>query len=553
MSIPHYEKALELDPNLAKAYYGLGGAFTDKKDADKAVTYYRRALQLDPEFTSAYYNLANILREAGQPDEALASLDIAIRSKPDHIKARWAYCFCQLPIIYQDESSIKHFRGRYSNELVKLQDTIPLETHRDIEEASKAVGTHQPFYLAYQGYGDRELQEIYGRLVCKIMMSKYPQWADRPSMPPAFSDEPIRVGIVSGFFYHHSNWKLPIKGWVENLDGHKFSLYGYYTGKKKDRETEVARKCLTRFVEDIDSIEDLCQMIRNDNLHILIYPEIGIDCVVPRLASLRLAPVQCVSWGHPDTTGFPTIDYFLSSDLMEPIKAADHYSERLVRLPNLSIFYEPLDVPIIDANRKSFGLRPDSVLYLCCQSLFKYLPQYDYIYPRIAKQVENGQFLFISYPRSQTLTRQFSLRLNKAFNKFNLSSEDYVIFLPSLDPGHYNAINCLSDIYLDSIGWSGGNTTLEAIACNLPIITCPGEFMRGRHSMAILNMMGVTETTASTIDEYIELAIKLGKDSEWRRYISEKIKNNKHLVYRDRTCITALEDFLERVVNEKLG
>ena len=76
--------------------------------------------------------------------------------------------------------------------------------------------------------------------------------------------------------------------------------------------------------------------------------------------------------------------------------------------------------------------------------------------------------------------------------------------------------------------------------------------MRGRHSSAILTMMGLKETIATTIDEYIELAIKLGKDSDWRRYISEKIKNNKHLVYRDRTCITALEDFLESVVKERI-
>jgi hypothetical protein len=33
--------------------------------------------------------------------------------------------------------------------------------------------------------------------------------------------------------------------------------------------------------------------------------------------------------------------------------------------------------------------------------------------------------------------------------------------------------------------------------------------------------------------------------------ISEKIKENKHLIYRDRTCITAFEDFLERAVKER--
>ena len=52
-----------------------------------------------------------------------------------------------------------------------------------------------------------------------------------------------------------------------------------------------------------------------------------------QLAAQRLAPVQCNSLGHPETSGLPTIDYFLSSDLMEPLDAARHYTERLVRLP----------------------------------------------------------------------------------------------------------------------------------------------------------------------------------------------------------------------------
>ena len=110
----------------------------------------------------------------------------------------------------------------------------------------------------------------------------------------------------------------------------------------------------------------------------------------------------------------------------------------------------------------------------------------------------------------------------------------------------------MSDIYLDSIGWSGCNSTFEAIAHDLPIVTLPGELMRGRHSSAILTMMGMAETIASPIDEYIELAVHLGLDSEWRKQISEKIAANKHLVYRDKTCITALEYFFEKVVEERL-
>lgn len=177
------------------------------------------------------------------------------------------------------------------------------------------------------------------------MALRYPQFLNRHSLSCHSNGEPLRIGIVSGYFYQHSNWKIPIKGWIENIDKKRFSLFGYYTGKVKDKETGVASQNFKKFVEDTYSFNKLCQIIRNDNLHVLIYPEIGMDPMAVRLAALRLAPIQCTSWGHCDTSGLPTIDYYISSDLMEPPDADD---------------------------------------------------QYDNVSPRIAQQVKDCQFLFIS-------------------------------------------------------------------------------------------------------------------------------------------------------------
>jgi predicted O-linked N-acetylglucosamine transferase (SPINDLY family) len=276
-----------------------------------------------------------------------------------------------------------------------------------------------------------------------------------------------------------------------------------------------------------------------------------MDPMTVRLAALRLAPIQCTSWGHCDTSGLPTIDYYISSDLMEPQDADDHYTEKLVRLPNLSSYYSPLEVPDVEFSRETFNLRPKAILYSCAHSFFTHLPQYDEVYPQIVKQVGDCQFLFISN-KSNLLNKQFLIRINKAFNKYNLNANKYIVLLPRLDRSEYHAMNLLSDIRLDTIGWSGCNSTLEAIACNLPVITLPGRLMRQRHSAAILTMMGITETIATSVDEYIELAVRLGLNSEWRYQISGKIASNKHLIYKDKTCITALEDFLVAVVQEKL-
>ena len=234
---------------------------------------------------------------------------------------------------------------------------------------------------------------------------------------------------------------------------------------------------------------------------------------------------------------------------MEPPDGDDAYTEQLVRLPNLSIYYTPHEVPGAEADRGMFGLRPKSVLYHCCQTLFKFLPQYDEMFPRIAQQVGDCQFLFSSLP--STVIEQFRMRISQAFARFNLNADDYVVFLPYLDQAKYHALNRISDVFLDPIGWSGCTSTLEAIDCNLPVVAFPGLLMRGRESGAILTMMGVTETIAGNLDEYVMLAVRLAQDPEWRRHLSDKIRENKHRLYGVKTCITALEEFLEGAVEKQ--
>ena len=145
----------------------------------------------------------------------------------------------------------------------------------------------------------------------------------------------IRVGIVSGFFYGHTVWKILVKGWLSQLDRRRFRLFGYHTGRVADIETDVARSLCERFVQGPKLLGDWNREILADRPHAIIYPEIGIDPTAAQLAKLRLAPVQCTAWGHPTTSGYPTIDYFLTAERMEPVDGAQHYTEKLVPLPNL--------------------------------------------------------------------------------------------------------------------------------------------------------------------------------------------------------------------------
>ena len=335
------------------------------------------------------------------------------------------------------------------------------------------------------------------------------------------------------------------------LDRGRFHVSGYYTSADRDDETDAAAALCERFVRGPLSLDAWRRTILDDAPHVLVYPEIGMDKVSAQLAAQRLAVVQCASWGHPVTSGFPTIDYFISSDLMEAENAVVHYSERLIRLPNLSIYYEPSDGSPIAVDRARLGLRASAVVYWCCQSLPKYLPQFDGVFASVAAEVPDCQFTFIEFGGGSGITEMFRARLDRAFKAVGLSAEDHCVFLPRLPPDRFVAAIGQCDVVLDSIGWSGCNSILESLVHNVPIVTFAGEMMRGRHTAAILEMMDVRGTTARTIDEYVSIAVVLGRDIPKRIELSAEIASKKHRIYRDRTCIAALETFLTGAVRSQ--
>jgi predicted O-linked N-acetylglucosamine transferase (SPINDLY family) len=538
----HFYRALALRPDFAGAHNNLANALRDLGGHNEAAIHYDQACTLAPDFAPAHYNRGLLYRKLSRIDEAAACFEQAVASAPDFLEARFALCMAQLPIVYHDEAEIVRRRALYESHLQALHDAVARAARP--RALADAVGAHQPFYLAYQGACDRDLQSIYGAMVCRIMTDRYPS-AQLPRPPtPA---EPVRVGFVSGFFRRHSNWKIPIKGWLTKLDRRQFHVFGYHTGIDRDDETEVAAASCERFVQGPLAADDWRAAILQDAPHVLIYPEIGMDPMSARLAAQRLAPVQCVSWGHPDTGGFPTLDYYLSSELMEPPGAADHYAEKLVCLPNLSIHYEPPAPAPVSLSRIDLGLRSHGVVFWCGQAIYKYLPQFDEVFPRIAREVGDCQFVFIAFPDAPHVTAVLQTRLERAFADHDLDAASFCVVLPRLDPSHFAGAMGLCDIMLDSIGWSGCNSTLEGLAHDLPIVTLPGSLMRGRHTAAMLRMMDVADTVAKTLDDYVSLAIRLARDESLRAAVKSKIARNKHRVYGDVTCVAALETFLNRV------
>src|SRR5215475_10084579 len=409
VALTSYSQALAVRPGFIEASSNLGLALEALGRTEDALASYDKALAIRPDYVDALMNRGNCLMAMNRCHEAQDSYRKANSLDPENAKARFAICAAQLPVLYTSDEEVDRQRALFEQELKALCDDFERGALPNLVDG---FGSHPPYYLAHQGRNDRHLQTIYGSLGCRLVSQRYP---NAPMPEPPGPDEPVRVGILCGFFWRHSVWKIPLKGWMTELDRKRFRLFGYHTWPVTDSETRIAIERCERFVQGPLSTEEWRQSILADAPHILIYPEIGMDVAAMVLAAQRLAPVQCTSWGHPQTSGYPTLDYFLSSDLMEPPDAQDHYTERLIRLPNLSIYYEPPVNTPLAIDRAELGLRPTATVYWCSQTLFKYLPQFDQVFPRIARQVGDCQFAFIQFTRNPHVTEVFRKRLDRAF------------------------------------------------------------------------------------------------------------------------------------------
>jgi predicted O-linked N-acetylglucosamine transferase (SPINDLY family) len=262
-----------------------------------------------------------------------------------------------------------------------------------------------------------------------------------------------------------------------------------------------------------------------------------------------LAPVQCAGWGHPVTTGHDTIDYFLTAGAMEPDGADGHYVESLVRLPGIGTSYprpattnQPLET-VRAQLRERLRLPAGTPLFLCPQALFKILPEDDALFARVLEAVP-GSVLLVFEGRHRAVTGQFLRRLGLALAAHGLHGGERLRVLALMPRQDFLQVNAACEAMLDTQQWSGGNTSLDAVAAGLPIVALPGRFMRGRQSAAMLRMVGAAELIAADADDYVRIAARLAVDSTWRAEIGKRIAIGSVQLFDDPEALRALDAFL---------
>jgi protein O-GlcNAc transferase len=315
---------------------------------------------------------------------------------------------------------------------------------------------------------------------------------------------------------------------------------------REDETSKFIRAHSDRSVALPRTLDAARRVIAELKLDILFYQDIGMELFTYFLAFSRLAPVQCLSFGHPDTTGIANMDYFISNDLFEPADAAQHYSERLFLLHDLgtlAYYYRPR-LPDLLKEREEFGLPADANLYVCPQALFKFHPEFDAMLGGILRADPRGWLVLI-----RSKTSWWVELLVTRFRKAMPDVADRIVFLPPQDsPGFVNLL-AVSDVMLDTIHFNGMNTSLEGFSVGKPIVTLPTEFQRGRHTAGMYRKMGFTECIAADPNDYVRIAVKLGTDEDYRRYAKDEILVRNEVLFEDMNAVREFERCFLEVVN----
>jgi protein O-GlcNAc transferase len=536
---------LAREPAFAPAHLSLGNLYGATGKLEAAAGSLQQALALDPGLAKAHVGLGDIYRTVDDADAAARSYKAALLLQPGNVEARWSIAMCRLGAVYDSETAAEGARSELGRDLEALDRWID---EPRLGAAVEPVGNRTPFLIAYHEENNRELLSRHGSLCSRVMAHWVRERA--PAAPaPAVSPSPtrrsvIRVGVVSAHFYNHSVWNALAKGWFRNLDRSRFELDAFCLGPI-DGETELARSLAAHFERGHGRLDGWVQAIASRRPDVLLYPEVWMNSPTAQLAALRLAPVQVASWGHPQTTGLPTMDYFLSAKEMEPPEAQEHYSEKLVLLPGLGCSYPSPNVGPAAHDLRDLGITT-SALLVCPGTPFKYMPRHDRVFPEIARRLGECRFIFFTYYMPE-LSAKLHLRLRAAFAAQGLDADNFVSFVPWQSPERFRGVLAEAKVFLDTLGFSGFNTAMQAVECGLPIVTREGRFMRGRFASGILKRIGLQELVARDEDEYVDLAVRLCQDSAYRARLRARIESRRSVLFDDPAPIRALEEFLARV------
>lgn len=532
LALPQFHAAAEAASNDAKqshdAFVAAGRSAAVLGEPARAAEYFACALRIAPRTADTELLLATSLYKAGRIDDARAALDGAIRGGKPGIRLRRAL---MLPEVYASQAEIDAVRERLSGDLDEILASREPRVHDPATEISLTA-----FRVAYHNRNNAELLAKLGRAV----RGCYP--AAREASRRRGGGR-LRIGFVSTYFHLHSIGRTTI-GLIRDFPRDRFEVHVFAIAPSEDAMRRAIADAADVYYELPPVLDAVRHAIERAELDVLLYPDIGMHPLTYFLAFWRLAPVQAVTWGHPETTGIDTIDCYLSARGIETEGAAAHYTETLVR-PDA--FYLPgYEAPMLERAlaREELGLPRQARLYACLQTPFKLHPDFDAVLAGILARDPAGEVLLMG-------SKSVAALLRARFERTLGANGKRVRFLPAMPQPRYHATLAAADVALDPLYFGGNNSSCEALALGIPHVTLPGDHLYGRYTYALYREIGIERCVARTIEEYVDVACRIagerGERGE-RDELGRRLAAQSGEVFGRRDITLAYADYLEQAV-----
>ncbi len=541
------ERAVANEPDAYESWEALGHAQLLAGDSGGAVVSLARANSLHPDVPQLQYDLGVAQIANGDLARGRETLNAVEALRPDWLKILFERDLA-LPPLYESQQHIAESRAAWIAGLEKIEARLLARNDWSTAEALTAVSAHTAFYLNYQDVDNTALQLRFARVVEHVVQRAYPQFSAPLAWQCAAHGQRLRIGFTSAYLRKHSVGYF-FSAWITQLDKAKFESFVWHSSEISDVVTDKIRAGSAHFSHAPHDMAAFAESIVAAKLDVLIHLDVGMHPHAQVLAAMRLAPVQCVAYGHPVTTGLSSIDYYLTADAAEPEDAQLSYSEKLIRLPKLGVCYPMPDISrravpaMLSAHRKPF--------LLCVQRLFKVLPSMDILVARIARDLTRGLpgcTIAFFESLSPGLNNTFIKRISAAMRAGGVNPQSTLLMLPSMTYENFMGTVEAADLVLDTTHFSGGNSSFDAFAVGAPVVAYEGSMMRARQTSAMLRMMNIPELITRSDDEYVATAVALASDPQRLLELRRRILASRAALFDDTSTVRALESTLLQLV-----
>ncbi len=541
-------RVLSADPASATAWQALGIAARLEHDAQAAVFALRKALQLAPDDVTAQIELALALQDTGEYAEARQRLTALAKRWPESTRLRWLAGLV-LPAIPDSPEMAQRSRLDFEAGLERIERETSLRHPMQVAAALEAASSVVPFHLHYQAQDGSGLQRRFGALVSRCVAAAAPELASACDWSARAHSGRLRVGFVSPHLYAHSVARF-FGSLITGLDRTRFERFVWHTGEAADDTSAALAAAVDHFEQRYAPPLEIARSIRSAELDVLVFVDVGLDPAMQVLGSLRLAPVQCAAYGHPVTTGLAQVDYFLSGELLDGPDAQGDYSEKLVRLPGIGA--QPQRPPTGGDGAWLGAIASDLPWALCLQNPLKLTPDFDDVLIEIlvSHDVRIGVF-----DVSPPITARWHARVVQRLAGRDPAARARLHLFPPVSHADLVAGISHAALVLDSPHFSGGSTSLDAIAAATPVVAFRGSRLRANQTSAMLQIVGAPELIANDAAQYVRIVKRLLSDRDERARLSAVIRGGAGKLFENRAPVEAFGKFLvdavQRLAEEK--